>query len=370
MSGANGTPGFGGGVVSGTRGGGGAGFGGAIFNFYGSVSVTNSTFTENSAVGGGIFDAPEMGTGMGGAVFNMNGPFQAVNSTFTGNHSSSAGTSIYNLAYDDLANRTAQVTLTNTIVGLGTAGPADLISDESNYQITFQNQGVADAAVGDRNIVRRSEGRDGGSITGTPLTADPLLGPLQDNGGPTRTMAPASGSPALDAGREAGLVVDQRGFPRPSDLPGVANFAGGTDMGAVEIQAPAPPGGGNAGGNSQAFGADTLVTMRAARSIGRRGVMPIVVSNANAFAVTGRLSGRSARRLRVGASQRRFVRIRGKSLSLSARGTRVVNLRLPRALRRTLLRRRRVALRLTLSVRDPAGNARTVSRRATPRLRR
>jgi hypothetical protein len=306
---------------------------------------------------------------MGGAVFNMNGPFQAVNSTFTGNHSSAAGTSIYNLAYDDLANRTAQVTLTNTIVGLGTAGPADLISDESNYQLTFQNQGVADAAVGDRNIVRRSEGRDGGSITGTPLTADPLLGPLQDNGGPTRTMAPASGSPALDAGREAGLVVDQRGFPRPSDLPGVANFAGGTDIGAVEIQAPAP-GGNPGGGNGQIFGANTLVTLRAARSIGRRGVMPVVVSNGNAFAVTGRLSGRSARRLKVGASQRRFVRIRGKAIALAARGTRVVNLRLPRALRRTLLRRRRVALRLTLSVRDPAGNVRAVSRRATPRLRR
>jgi hypothetical protein len=185
-------------------------------------------------------------------------------------------------------------------------------------------------------------------------------------------MAPGTGSPALDAGREAGLVVDQRGLPRPSDLPGVANFAGGTDIGAVEIQGPAPPGGGNpGGGNSQAFGAATLVTLRVARSIGRRGVVPVVVSNGNAFAVTGRLSGRSARRLKVGASpRRRFVRIRGRALTLSPRGTRVVNLRLPRALRRMLLARRRVALRVTASVRDPAGNARRVSRRATPRLRR
>src|SRR5947209_8080982 len=29
---------------------------------------------------------------------------------------------------------------------------------------------------------------------------DPMLGPLQDNGGPTFTMAPLPGSPAIDAG--------------------------------------------------------------------------------------------------------------------------------------------------------------------------
>jgi hypothetical protein len=373
--GVHGARGFGGGSASSLRGGGGAGFGGAIFNFYGSVSVSNSTFTGNSAIGGGLLDSPEMGAGMGGSVFNMNGPFQAANSTFAANHSSAAGTSIYNLAYDDIANRVAQVTLTNTIVGIGTAGSSDLISDEADHNLILTNQGTADAAVGDRNIVQRSSGQDGGTITGTPLTSDPLLQALADNGGPTQTMAPADGSPALDAGREAGLVTDQRGLPRPSDLPGVANFAGGTDIGAVEIQGPAPPGGGNpgggnGGGTSQAFGADTLVTIRAARTIGRRGVVPVVVSNRNAFAVTGRLSGRSARRLKVGASQRRFVRIRGKALTLRARGTKVVNLRLPRALRRMLLARRRVALRLTASVRDPAGNKRAVSRRATPRLRR
>ena len=64
---------------------------------------------------------------------------------------------------------------------------------------------------------------------------DPLLGPLQANGGPTSTMAPGTGSPAIDAGDDAVCTaspvkgVDQRGLPRP----------GGPhcDIGAFEVQA-------------------------------------------------------------------------------------------------------------------------------------
>jgi hypothetical protein len=43
---------------------------------------------------------------------------------------------------------------------------------------------------------------------------DPLLGPLQDNGGPTRTMAPAAGSPAIGKGTGC-PATDQRGTVRP-----------------------------------------------------------------------------------------------------------------------------------------------------------
>lgn len=66
------------------------------------------------------------------------------------------------------------------------------------------------------------------------LTADPLLGPLQDNGGPTWTHALAAGSPALDAGVEIHcLLVDQRGVSRPQ---GAA-----CDSGAYEATADEPP---------------------------------------------------------------------------------------------------------------------------------
>jgi len=60
------------------------------------------------------------------------------------------------------------------------------------------------------------------------VVADPLLGSLQNNGGPTLTMLPGAGSPAIDAGATA-LTTDQRGEARP--------VGGGPDIGAVEVQA-------------------------------------------------------------------------------------------------------------------------------------
>ncbi len=73
-----------------------------------------------------------------------------------------------------------------------------------------------------------------GDQTGNVVGADPHLGPLQDNGGPTLTMALLADSPALDAGDPTGcsdhegaiLATDQRLAPRP---PG-----SGCDVGAFE----------------------------------------------------------------------------------------------------------------------------------------
>jgi hypothetical protein len=61
-------------------------------------------------------------------------------------------------------------------------------------------------------------------------TADPLLGALADNGGPTQTMALGAGSPAIDANTEScpPPLIDQRGVARPQ---GVA-----CDIGAFELQ--------------------------------------------------------------------------------------------------------------------------------------
>ena len=70
---------------------------------------------------------------------------------------------------------------------------------------------------------------------------NPLLGPLQNNGGPTPTMALLSGSsPALDAGISGGLTFDQRGWVRPFDHPAITNVLGGdgSDIGAYELIAP------------------------------------------------------------------------------------------------------------------------------------
>src|SRR5207244_168475 len=91
---------------------------------------------------------------------------------------------------------------------------------------------------GDYNLIGNTSGicnlPGSHNVTGV----DPLLGPLQNNGGPTQTHALLTGSPAIDAGLNvAGSGADQRGdgFDRTV---GSANVSGGdgTDIGAFEVQ--------------------------------------------------------------------------------------------------------------------------------------
>jgi hypothetical protein len=94
------------------------------------------------------------------------------------------------------------------------------------------------------NLVGAADGSSGWSgldqvgTTNSPI--DPLLGPLQDNGGPTLTMALRWGSPAIDAGKSVGLTTDQRGAVRPFDFPSITNAPGGdgSDIGAFEVGLP------------------------------------------------------------------------------------------------------------------------------------
>ncbi len=76
-----------------------------------------------------------------------------------------------------------------------------------------------------------------GNTNGNILGLDPLLGPLQDNGGHTFTHALLPGSPAIDAGDNAGApATDQRGYQRIRDANGDGNAV--IDIGAFEIQGP------------------------------------------------------------------------------------------------------------------------------------
>ena len=84
------------------------------------------------------------------------------------------------------------------------------------------------------NLIGDGSGGSGYAATdlvGTSASPiDPMLGPLQDNGGPTWTMALLPGSPALGAGGPSDNEWDQRG-------PGYARTVNGmTDIGAYEVQ--------------------------------------------------------------------------------------------------------------------------------------
>ena len=185
------------------------GSGGAIFNYGGSVAIANSTLAGNTAQG--------EGSGQGGGLFNYNGTVTIGNSTIDANTADQGG-GIYNLG--DAA--TATLNLSSSIVANSSNGATDFVGQTIN-------DGTSTTA-GTNNLIGSQVGFAGGIFT----SADPNLGALANNGGPTQTMALLSGSPALDSGiNPLGLTADQLGSPR--------NSGEATDIGAFEYAAPIPP---------------------------------------------------------------------------------------------------------------------------------
>jgi hypothetical protein len=229
--------GFGGGQGGDWGGGGGGGLGGAIFNHAGIVTLTNTTLSANTARGGNTIGDAVSGSGYGGALFNLNGAVTVNHCTFASNAvvtgtggmgGSAAEGAIYNLAYDSNLFPTARVALVNSILA-DTIGGSDLVNHQPVAVADGSlNNGAAIVVATAPNIAETTD-EMGGTLSGSPMTADPRLGPLQDNGGPTWTCALLAGSPAIDAVPAVSCTVstDQRGFPR---LQGAA-----CDLGAFEL---------------------------------------------------------------------------------------------------------------------------------------
>jgi len=217
---SGGIGGFGGGNMDSVSygGGGGAGLGGAIFNDGGNLTVTNSTFTANSAEGGSGGGNAQNGSGLGGAIFNYDGEFSALNTTISLN-SADSGRGIYNLADGQLST----AILINTIVGQSDMNATDYVDASINSGSPISG--------GDGDLIRTNIGFGGTIIS----TADPQLESLANNGGPTQTMLPGPDSPAIDAGDNSGasgLATDQRGLVRV--------IGSAVDIGSVETGAAAP----------------------------------------------------------------------------------------------------------------------------------
>jgi hypothetical protein len=127
-------------------------------------------------------------------------------------------------------NEGERPTFRNTIISGGIAPPGSEDCAEKGTSLGFNLE---------------SSNQCGFDAGGDIVDTDPQLGPLQDNGGPTATMALATTSPAVDRGAASGLATDQRGLPRPFDFPSAPNSsavgADGSDIGAFELQPSAPP---------------------------------------------------------------------------------------------------------------------------------
>lgn len=236
------------------------GRGGAIDREDGDLTLVDSSLRENAAgeEGGGIYNDGDLGvltvTGStldrnraltnGGAIYNSYNPDPAfdirgvlnlANSTLSRNLASGEGGAIFNVGTTDINNATIY---RNTTVSTdpstgGGLKVADGSLQISNSILAANQPSECDGPVATRNynIVQGScpglEARAGDQIG-----ADPLLGPLNFNGGPTETHALIPGSPAINSGYPgSGLgelceATDQRGVPR--------SLGGRCDIGAYE----------------------------------------------------------------------------------------------------------------------------------------
>ena len=219
--------------------------GGGIFNAGGTVTVVNSTFTSNSATGGngGAIDnadysgcgtttvsnstfyqntAANGGSGVGGAINNDNGgcTLTLINSTIDGNSTDSNGGGIFNASSLNLAN--------NVIAGnTNGASGADDVDDQGQGGNFWNGSNVING-----NLIGAY---DGNPQNGTNVS----LAPLGNYGGPTQTMIPLPGSPAICAGSAglipSGVTTDQRGYPiENTTYPGYSSSTPCVDSGAVQ----------------------------------------------------------------------------------------------------------------------------------------
>lgn len=243
--------------------------GGVFVSFYGTMSLSRSTVSGNTAVGapgqsgGGIYGyrctqlnvtdslvSGNTGNNRGGGILAVDCGVSLVNATVTAN-SASYGGGIY---VEDGAGTVVNSFVNSTISGNSAAGAAGVLAYKATLTLanTIVSANSADAGHADSTDLGQSQSTVTAqySLLGTALdvaafddpgdhnvfTDDPGLGPLQDNGGATWTMALLAGSPGIDAGSNALALND--GYPLMCDqrASGFRIFNYIVDIGAFEYQ--------------------------------------------------------------------------------------------------------------------------------------
>jgi hypothetical protein len=226
-----------------------SGPGGGIANFDGNVTLNNCTVSNNTTnyLGGGLYS-------QGGILSTT---LSLVNCTITGNSAigniASTG-GIKSGAYTPPSNpQPANVSLSSCTINNNIGGNISVSKGGISANLTLGNtiirsggSGATITASGGATVTslgyNMTDDGGGGFLnqTGDRINTDPMLGPLQDNGGPTFTHALLPGSLAIDKGN-TNLTTDQRGAPRPVDDPNSASGGGNnSDIGAFEVQLPTP----------------------------------------------------------------------------------------------------------------------------------
>ena len=171
----------------------------------GTLTIINSTISGNTSERNG------------GGILHDGGTVNLTNSTIADNAAAFQGGGIWSVFPG------TDITVTNTIIAENTAGYAG--GNCFGFVVSLGH-----------NL--DSDGTCGLAATGDFSGANPMLGPLRDNGGPTLTHALLLSSPAIDAGDDSvagpplSLITDQRGEPRLQRAH--------VDIGAFELEASAP----------------------------------------------------------------------------------------------------------------------------------
>ncbi len=206
-------------TFSGNFAGGGLGIGGAMYNSSSNPTLINVTFSGNSA-------------NYGGGMYNSNSSPTLSNVTFNGNTVSFGnGGGMYN----DTSNPTL---INTTFSGNSATGDGNAMSNNISapnlYDSIFWGDGTVEISNTASSPMIANSIVKGGCPSGSTcigvLNANPVLGPLQNNGGVTQTMALGAGSGAIDKGNNSTCAAkDQRGIARPQ--------GGKCDIGAYEVKA-------------------------------------------------------------------------------------------------------------------------------------
>lgn len=239
------------------------GNGGGIFNRGSLSSISDSTISYNTAgqSGGGIYDVQDM-TIVRGAIFNNNaqadggginefGTAILINSTIAANRAGGSGGGINDGFGATIRTYNVTVAANTAATGGGLASNFPGSTWELRNTIVANNTASAGPDILNVfgipfskgfNLIGNRAGSDPGPLAAYQSSdlppGNPKLGALQNNGGPTLTMALLPGSPAIDKGSNANLLPtmtsDQRGF-----IARIINggFSTTVDIGAYEYAA-------------------------------------------------------------------------------------------------------------------------------------
>jgi hypothetical protein len=208
--------------------------GGGGVRAYNRVTITKSTIANNRG-----------GAGVGGGIWNGQGTLTVKSSTLSGNTTNNDGGAIEDYDVSTLINDTitrnhaggngggvqgdgTSTTLNAVTIARNTAGSAgggiDGILSVGNSLIALNSssgvgpdcrQGPVIVSAG-HNLIGDTTDCTGifGGATQDIVNVNPKIGPLADNGGPTKTIALKRGSPAINHAGNDAPKRDQRGVKR------------------------------------------------------------------------------------------------------------------------------------------------------------